>query len=83
MLFEASGIRVTHVEAACHVGGPSNPVWRWLSEFQDLYLPTLVEKGYLTTSELAEYNEWWTTIAARPGSLLFAPPVLCVVGARM
>src|SRR5262249_5654933 len=38
------GLEVVAVEPICQVGRPHSPVWNWVAQFQELYLPTLVEK---------------------------------------
>ena len=81
-LFRASGLTVTAVEPLSQVASPGSPVWRWLSTFQRLYLPALVEKGYLTRSECDEHLAWWASREQEPSTLFFAPPILGVVGTR-
>jgi ubiquinone/menaquinone biosynthesis C-methylase UbiE len=75
------GFSSIHIEPLCQLGGPGSPIWRWVSTFQDLYLPTLVEKGYLTLAELHEYQRWWKSIEGMQ-SLFFAPPLLGVGGVK-
>jgi SAM-dependent methyltransferase len=81
-LFAATGLRVTRVEPLCQVGRPGSPVWRWVAAFQTLYLPTLVHKKYLTPAELAQYEHWWQEQERNENAILFAPPVLCVIGEK-
>jgi SAM-dependent methyltransferase len=81
-LFDRAGLTATAVEPLCQIGRPGSPVWRWLSEFQDLYLPTLVEKGYLTATELEEYAASWQRQGRDANAILFAPPLLGVVGEK-
>jgi SAM-dependent methyltransferase len=79
---DRAGLSVTAVEPLCQVGRPGSPVWRWLTEFQHLYLPTLVDKGYLTATELAEYEASWQQQETNNQALLFAPPLLGVAGVK-
>jgi hypothetical protein len=79
----AAGFRVDRTDPVCRIARPGTPVWRWIDDFQTLYLPTLVQKGYLTAGETNDYRSWWEAVSARPESLLFAPPVLSVVGVRV
>jgi SAM-dependent methyltransferase len=81
-LFATTGLRVTRVEPLCQVGGPGTPAWRWVAAFQKLYLPTLVHKNYLTPGELAQYQNWWREQERSENTILFAPPVLCVIGEK-
>lgn len=81
-VFDRADLSVTAVEPLCQIGRPGSPLWRWLTEFQHLYLPTLVTKGYLTTTELAEYETSWQQQGTNERALLFAPPLLGMVGVK-
>jgi len=81
-LFAENGLRVTRTEPLCQVGRPGSQVWRWLSDFQTLYLPTLVRQGYLTRAEFDDYQVLWREQEKDGNVLLFAPPILCVIGVK-
>ena len=57
-------------------------MWQWISTFQRLHLPALVDKGYLTAGELAAHQAWWTSLAQDPDAVFFAPPVMGVIGVK-
>jgi SAM-dependent methyltransferase len=78
----AAGLRVTAIDLWCQAGGPASPVWRWIAEFQDLYLPTLVPKGYLSRADVDEHLAWWREQEQSASALVFGPPMLAVVGTR-
>jgi SAM-dependent methyltransferase len=78
----AAGLTVTHVEPVCAVGRPGSPVWRWIGDFQALYLPVLVEREYLARGDVDDYLAWWTNIERTGDGFVFAPPMLAVVGVR-
>jgi ubiquinone/menaquinone biosynthesis C-methylase UbiE len=78
-MMTAAGLRVDRVEPLQQIGRPGTPVWQWVTNFQRLYFPTLVEKGYITAAELETFHSWWAAISRDPGSLFFAPPMLGVV----
>jgi SAM-dependent methyltransferase len=81
-LFRASGLRVTALIALQQVARPGEPVWEWVSSFQRLHLPALVERGYLTAAELASHLAWWSELERNPDAVFFAPPVMGVVGVK-
>lgn len=81
-IFDAAGLTVTHVEALCQTGRPGSCVWEWLAEFQRLYLPVLVRKGYLTTTESETYETWWREQEESRNAVLFAPPLLGVIAVK-
>src|SRR5690606_4317494 len=75
--FEA--IDVTPVSA---IGHPGSPVWQWIAEFQALYLPSLVARGYLTAPEAEAYGTWWRGLERTPGVFVFAPPMLAIMARK-
>lgn len=79
-MFEDLGLRVTHVVPFSHAAHPGSPICAWVTDFQKLYLPTLVEKGYLTSAELETYWAWWLEREADPRTIFYAPPVFGVIG---
>jgi SAM-dependent methyltransferase len=81
-LFRASGLRTTHLIGLHQVARPGDPVWQWVSTFQRLHLPALVEGGYLTVAELASHLAWWSALEQDPDAVFFAPPVMGVVGVK-
>ena len=81
-MFRVSGLRTTGVVALGQVARPGEPVWEWVSTFQRLHLPPLVEKGYLPADELSAHLAWWSALEASLDALFFAPPVLGVVGVK-
>jgi len=78
----SAGFSVQHIEPVCAVGRPGSPVWRWLAEFQELYLPVLIERAYLTRGVVDEYAAWWSGLETTDGGFLFAPPMLSIVAAK-
>lgn len=78
----AAGLEVTHVEALNQVARPGSPVWQWVSSFQHLFMPSLVESGYITADDLESLRVWWAALSKNPNALFFAPPMLGVVGRK-
>jgi SAM-dependent methyltransferase len=81
-LCEAAGLTVRHVEPVSAIGRPGSPVWGWIADFQTLYLPTLVERGYLTPDASADYLAWWNGLERSTTAFVFAPPMLSVVAVK-
>ena len=79
---EAAGLSVRHVEPVSAIGRPGSPVWAWIGDFQALYLPTLVERGYLTPEASADYLAWWNGLEGSTTAFVFAPPMLSVVAVK-
>jgi SAM-dependent methyltransferase len=80
--FAAAGLSVRHVEPITAIGRPGSPVWVWIGDFQALYLPALVARGYLTPDEADEYLAWWNGLEDSETAFVFAPPMLAVVAVK-
>lgn len=80
--FGACGLDVTQIVPLSQVARPGEPVWTWVSTFQRLHLPPLVERGFLTADELASHQAWWADREQDPATVFFAPPILGVVGVK-
>jgi ubiquinone/menaquinone biosynthesis C-methylase UbiE len=80
--FAAAGLSTRHVEPIAAIGRPGSPVWAWISDFQALYLPTLVARGYVTRAEADEYLAWWSSLEHSETAFVCAPPMLAVVGVK-
>lgn len=78
----AAGLSVRHVEPVSAIGRPGSPVWAWIGDFQALYIPTLVERGYLTPGEASDYLAWWNSLEGSATAFVFAPPMLSVVAVK-
>jgi hypothetical protein len=78
----AAGLSVRHVEPVSAIGRPGSPIWTWIADFQALYLPTLVERGYLTREVVAEYLAWWNGLENSATAFVLAPPMLSVVAVK-
>lgn len=76
------GLDVTILESLTEVARPGEPIWTWLTTFQDLHLPALVERGYLTAAEVDAMRAWWSTLSRQPDAVFFAPPMVGLVGVR-
>jgi hypothetical protein len=76
------GLDVEDITPVTAVGRPGSLVWKWIDDFQALYLPTLVERNYLSAATVGDYLSWWRSLEGTPGAFVFAPPMLAVVARR-
>ncbi len=74
------GIEITSVRSIGGATRPGTPYWNWITEFQRLYLPTLVEKGHLTAEEVTEHLSWWKEVEGSEGVILNLPPMVGIAG---
>jgi SAM-dependent methyltransferase len=81
-LFRAAGLDVLQIEPLTQIGRVGSPCWRWVADFQDSYLPTLVREGYLTAAEVSDYRSAWQEQERNPDAFIYSPPVLGVIGRK-
>jgi len=81
-LYERCGLKVEAVEPLCAVARPCTELWIWVRKFLHIFLPSLVEKNYLTQADLDAHSLEWDELEQRRDAFFFAPPLLGVVGVK-
>lgn len=81
-LMQDAGLEITHVRPIIEAARPGDAVWEWVRSFQKIYLPQLVEKGYLSAADLAENERDWQARAANPAGFFLSPPMLGVAARK-
>lgn len=82
-LMESAGMQVESVAPICAVGRPGTGIWNWFAGFYRTYLPKLVQRGLLSQSELNDFSHFWEEVSSRSDALIFAPPMLGIVGVKI
>ncbi|HVZ93945.1 MAG TPA: methyltransferase domain-containing protein [Phycisphaerales bacterium] len=62
--------------------GSSATMWAWPDSFFRLFVPSLVEMGYLTARDQEEFLEMWERVTRDAGIFMALPPVWRVVGMK-
>jgi ubiquinone/menaquinone biosynthesis C-methylase UbiE len=81
MMLDA-GLEVVSVTPIARVARPGDALWHWPRTFFDNFLPHLVQTGYLSGDEHAEFDAVWAARAADPAAFLATPPMVEVVAVR-
>jgi hypothetical protein len=81
-IFARHGITPLSIRSIGGATRPGTRYWDWITEFQHLYLPTLVEKGYLADDVVREHLQWWEERSRDEGTILGLPPMVAIVGER-
>ena len=82
LLMHTAGLEVTHIEPITTSARPGSAIWQWVRDFQKIYLPQLVEKGYLSDEELVDNEREWRARAENPASFFLSPPMLGVIARK-
>ncbi|MEM1176805.1 MAG: methyltransferase domain-containing protein [Acidobacteriota bacterium] len=81
-LFAELALELEAVEPHCLAGDHESPVFGWVETFFRNHIPTLVKDGLLSDDEAARALEAWTAVHDVPGTVLFSPLVVNVIGRK-
>lgn len=79
----ASGLRVTHLQCEQRAARPGETMWMWADTFFRIYVPTLVQHGFLTQGEADAFTAAWAEWSANPDAFWHAPPVYHLVAEKV
>jgi SAM-dependent methyltransferase len=78
-LLEEAGLRVVHRRELRRAGGPQDHLWQWPTSFFPLFVPRLVNDGWLTVREAEDFLAEWQEARKHPDCMFQAPPMLDLV----
>lgn len=90
-MFTRAGLRVIDLSvasraarppAAARRDGASATMWAWPDTFFRIFVPSLVEMGFLTARDHEEFLLMWDRVSADADAFMSLPPVWRVVGRR-
>jgi ubiquinone/menaquinone biosynthesis C-methylase UbiE len=81
-MMEDAGLRVVSVTPLARIARPGEALWSWPRTFFDNYLPSLVERGYLSEAARDAFERLWEARGADPTAYFATPPMTVVVGER-
>lgn len=77
-----AGLRVTHLACEQRVARPGETMWMWADTFFRIYVPTLVQHGFLKQNEADDFTRAWAQWSANPDAFWHAPPVYHLVAEK-
>jgi ubiquinone/menaquinone biosynthesis C-methylase UbiE len=77
-----SGFEIDRLEPISRIGRPGSLTWAWVSGFNVVYLPKLVEGGLMTAAEADDFRAAWAEAEADPATIFFSPPMLGIVARK-
>jgi SAM-dependent methyltransferase len=78
----AAGLRIESVEPIVRTARPGDPLWEWPIYFFRLYLPSLVEGGYLEQGDADEFIAEYERRGSDPAAFLMTPPMVAITASR-
>lgn len=81
-LLSQVGFQVETITPIAQAVRPQDSLWEWPDEFYRVYLPKLVQKGYLTANDSAEFFRDWQKASRTPGHFFLAPTVVNIIARK-
>lgn len=81
-LYRRADLTVVETVPSIKTGGPSTPVWKWLSSYFISVADRYAAIPPFTKEKVARLHRWWLAAGRDRTSLMIAPAVLDVVGRK-
>ena len=81
-LFEELGMEVVSIKPMNRTFRPHELGWYWPKTFLEVYLPKLVDQGYLTQEQMDLALDEWKELESTPGSFCHTPAMVEVIGQK-
>ena len=82
-IFEEAGLEVISTRPLAKLATPDDLTWQWPKTFLEIYLPKLVEPGFLTEEELQKSLDDLEDLSHNPNATFLCPLMIEVVGIKM
>ena len=81
-IFDKHGLKVESVQPLTKICRPQDLAWNWPKTFLEIYLPRVVELGFLAQREMEIALEEWQILEQKPNSMCFTPPMIEIIGRK-
>lgn len=61
---------------------PGSTMWNWPDSFWPVFIPRLVELGFITADQHAEFREDWKRLSNDPAAFMHLPPVYEMIATK-
>ena len=77
--FQEAGFEIMSTRPMTKMATPKEFTWQWPKSFFNIYLPKLVEAGYLTSKEVEDALKEFDELDDTPGATIFTPTMREVI----
>lgn len=81
-MMRRQGIEVRDITPHGRVARPGTLLWQWPETFFGIFVPKLVEQGFLTRQEQEAFELEWAQRSVDPDSFFWTPPVYDIIGVK-
>jgi len=82
VLFERSGYEVISTRPMTKMATPKDITWHWPKSFFNIYLPKLIDAGYLSAREVIKALQEFDALEKEPGATIFCPQMREVIARK-
>ena len=82
-LCRQAGLKVVSVEHIGAIARPGEALWQWPTSYFETFFPRLVESGYITETQRAEFMKEWDLRSRDPNAFFVVPPMVGVVAEKL
>lgn len=81
-LLRRAGFEVREMAPLVRLARPGSSLWDWPDTFFDIYLPALVEMGFITTAHERAFRREWAKRSRNPAAFFTSPPMLEIIAVK-
>jgi ubiquinone/menaquinone biosynthesis C-methylase UbiE len=81
-LLRRAGFDVREIKPLVRLACPGSPLWDWPDTFFDIYLPSLVKTGFITSADERSFRREWAKRSRNPDAFFTSPPMLEIIAVK-
>ena len=82
-LFLKHGFRIEYLNVQQRIARPGDQLWHWPNTFWQTFIPKLVETGFISEDDRANFEKAWGQASSDPASFIQLPPVYELIAVRL
>ncbi len=81
-LMREAGLEIIETRPIARIARPGEAMWRWPSSYFEVFLPKIVEEGYLKEAERAAFMDEWARRSEDPNCFFCTPPMVAILARK-
>ena len=81
-LMRDAGLEVTQIRSITRIARPGDSMWLWPTSYFEVFLPKIVEEGYLKESDRAAFMDEWAKRSNDPDCFFCTPPMVAIIARK-
>ena len=81
-LMRDAGLEVTQIRSITRIARPGESMWLWPTSYFEVFLPKIVEEGYLKETDRAAFMDEWAKRSNDPDCFFCTPPMVAIIARK-